>query len=791
MHEANPVPAPSRSFLLGSLLLGAITLAPTALRAQGLDSQLGTILQPAATADTPALFELAGRLADAAPEQNLDAFRDAVLRLCGKSDDPRVRLCGALALRDVKEDATFGKEVFELLKPVAEKAPDELRIVAMTLLAQDRLFNQRVLPEVRKLVDGAAKDDTLAPAVRLEAALATYRTGSVEQQEKALEILNQFLASSDRELQQRGALALAELNVSGGPAWAILREIQQQPTEAGRRARLFVQREEMRREFEQSLAQLNARNAQSGNAAGPTGDYAVLDEIRTRIHRQHIRGSEVTDAELVEFAAKGMLSGLDPHSTFFTSDEYKRFFFDLDREYGGIGAFVNFDQDNDFSIVRPIYSGPAYKAGLRSGDKILEIDGWETSGHTTEEIIKRLKGRPDTPVVLKVFRSGFQKPEELTINRRQIAVPAVNWAMVPGDVGYVELISFSQNISQELQVALRDLQKKGAKAIVLDVRNNTGGFLRESQAIVEQFVEGKQLVVYTKGPAEPRRDYFTSTRPREVCKLPLAVLTNNLSASASEITAGALQDMKRAVVIGERSFGKGSVQNLFELATDPPEEIPEDLNADGIWQEGEPYKDRNGNGKYDAGSHIKLTIAKYYLPSDRCPHREFDKDGHVIPGWGVMPDKVLELLETKPEDAWKNSAVFALLKKGVFRDYVKKHIGANDALFRQLADGDGGDPKRYPDFDAFYKGLDTKLSEDDVRRWLRYEVRDQVSDLRGAVYPGQRALGDPQEDAQLQEAVRTLLAKLGQDIRQVPAYQGVLKIKFDDATAKKESAPAK
>jgi len=791
MHEANPVPAPSRSIPFGSLLLGALLLGPTPLlRAQGLDAQLATILQPAATADTAQLFELADRLADAAPDQNLDSFRDALMRLCGKSDDPKLRLCGALALRSVKEDATFGKEVFELVKPVAEKAADELRIVAMTVLAQERLFNQRVLPEIRKLVDAIAKDDTVPPAVRLEAALATYQTGSVEQQERALEILNQFLASSDRELQQRGALALAELNVSGGPAWAILREIKDQPTDAGRRARLFVQREEMRREFEQSLAQLNARNAQSGNAAGPTGDYAVLDEIRRRIHAQHIRGSEVNDAELVEFAAKGMLGGLDPHSTFFTSDEYKRFFFDLDREYGGIGAFVNFDQDNDFSIVRPIYSGPAYKAGLRSGDKILEIDGWETSGHTTEEIIKKLKGRPDTDVVLKVFRSGFQKPEEMTIRRRQIAVPAVNWAMVPGDVGYVELISFSQNISQELQVALRDLQKKGAKAIVLDVRNNTGGFLREAEAIVEQFVEGKKLVVYTKGPAEPRRDYFTSTRPREVCKLPLAVLTNNFSASASEITAGALQDLKRAVVVGERSFGKGSVQNLFPLASDPPEEFS-DLNDDGVWQEGESFTDRNGNGKYDAGSHIKLTVAKYYLPSDRCPHREFDKDGHVIPGWGVMPNKVLDLLETKPEDAWKNQAVFALLKKGVFRDYVKKHIGANDALFRQLAEGDGGDPKRYPEFDTFFQSLDTKLTEDDVRRWLRYEVRDQVSDLRGAVYPGQRAMGDPQEDAQLQEAVRTLLAQLGQDIRQLPAYQGVLKIKFDDATAKKDSAPAK
>ena len=128
-----------------------------------------------------------------------------------------------------------------------------------------------------------------------------------------------------------------------------------------------------------------------------------------------------------------------------------------------------------------------------------------------------------------------------------------------------------------------------------------------------------------------------------------------------------------------------------------------------------------------------------------------------------------------------------MLKTGAFREYVKKHLPGNEPLFRELAEGDAGDYQRYPDFDEFYDGLDTQLSKDDVRRWLRYEVRDQISDLRGAVYPGNRALGDPQEDAQLQEAVRTLLLETGGDIRDVAAYQNVLKIPFedDDKSAKK------
>ena len=767
-----------RSLLLGSLVaIGA----PAALVAQDLTGQVATMLAQAESAPVNQLYDLAAQLADLAPEKNPDAFQSAVLK-GAKEAGQKARLCAALALSDGKSDPT-GRTIIDLLKPIATQPVDkagaeDVWAAAMALLGEERLYNERIKGDAAKIADDVAKNELVPPLVRIEAALAAYHTGTNSQAMRAKSVLEQFLQSSDRDLRQRGALAMAEMNIEGGPAWTILREIQDEPTDAGRRAKLYIKREEDRREFSQMLARVAER---SSSGATAKDDFALLNELRMRIRRQHTRGDTVTDEELLEYAAKGMLAGLDPHSTFFTSEEYQKFFFDLNREYGGIGAFVNFDQDNDFSIVRPIYSGPAYRVGMKSGDKILEIDGWETAGHTTDEIISRLKGRPETPVTLKYFRPGFQKAEDLTIVRQQISVPAVNWAMIPGNIGYLELINFSQNISDELQTALADLQQKGAVAIVLDVRNNTGGYLTQARDVVEQFVKGKELVVYTQGPAEPRRNYYTSAdRPRRVCELPLAVLTNNFSASASEITAGALQDMRRATIIGERSFGKGSVQNLFGLASEPGERF-EDLNQDGSWQEGEPYTDANKNGKFEPGAHIKLTVAKYYLPSDRCPHREFDKNGKLVNlDWGVTPDKVLDLLENKPEDAWKNAAVFALLKKAVFRDYVKSHMAEHEALFRQLAEGDEGDPKKYPGFDEFYRGLDTKLTEDDVRRWLRYEVRDQISDLRGAVYPGQRALGDPQEDAQLQEAVRTLLQQAGRDIRELAAYHHVLKIKFPE-----------
>jgi carboxyl-terminal processing protease len=753
-------------------------------RAQELKQQVGAVLAQSEGAAVAAVYPLAAELADLAPERNLDGFLTAVMAAAGESRGDSRRLCAALALADLKEDATFGKSVFTLLRPVAERGGDDARAVALSLLGRERLFNARVLPDVREVVEAACEDELVAPLVRIEAALALWGVGTNGQRAVAKGVLEQFLQSNDAELQQRGALALAQINTEGGRAWQILREIRDQPTDFGRRADLFIQREEQRREFDRALTDLLKRKGPEAGGGGDD-DYRVLDELRHRIRIQHINGAEVTDEEMVEYAAKGMLQGLDPHSTFFTSQEFQKFYFDLNREYGGIGAFVNFDQDGDFSIVRPIYSGPAYEAGLRSGDKILEVDGWETGGHTTEEIIKKLKGRPESQVALKFFRLGFQEAQEITITRQQISVPAVNWAMVPGEIGYIELINFSANISAELQVALADLVGKGAKGIVLDVRNNTGGFLTQARDVVEQFVTGRELVVYTKGPNEPRRSYSTSDRRREVCELPLAILTNRLSASASEITAGAFQDLGRAKVIGKRSFGKGSVQNIFPLMSSPEEEF-EDLNRDRTWQEGEPYTDRNGNGKYDPGAHFKLTVAKYYLPSGRCPHREYDKEGRIVdPDWGVKPDIELELLENKPEDAWKNSAVFAILKTGKIREYVREQIAENELLFRELAEGDDGDPQRYPGFDAFYEGLDTKLSKDDVRRWLRYEVRDQVSDLRGAVYPGNRALGDAQEDAQLQEAIRTLMQERGDDIRAVEALKNVLKISFEPSEAGK------
>jgi len=774
-------------------LMATFVLTPAAL-AQGLEEQVAVILRQADTQPLSQTFTAVERIDQSAEDATEEAIRNAVMAsVTGLG--VRGRLAAAATLRDLDDSGVYGKDILDVLRPATEQNSDpgllDAVVAAVGMLGDDKSFNRVVLPDVRELLEGLATNDLTNPDVRLAAARSLWNVGSSTQKGVAKDTMTSFLRSEDRKLQVAGAFALADINTDAtGPGWSLLRDLAKEPTADGRRAQLYLKVEEERRQFQTMLSELVSAQIDKGAAgAGKEDRFAVLKELITRAKAQHIQGEEFSDDDLLDAAAKGMMQYLDRHSTYFTSDEFQRFYFDLSREYAGIGAFVNFDPDGDFSIIRPIYSGPAYEVGMRSGDKILEVDGWETAGHTSDEIIKRLKGPPDTMVEVKIFRPGMIEPEVLELKRRQIHVPSVNSTMLPGDIGYIELITFGADTAQETRRAVDRLEKQGAKGLILDVRNNTGGYLLAARDVVELFVPGRKTVVSTKGRDGEQNKY--ETRNRAVTDLPLAVLINGLSASASEITAGALQDLDRAVLIGERSFGKGSVQSLMPVSSKPGEPF-NDHNRNGAWDEGEAFEDLNGNGKFDIGPHLKLTVAKYYLPSGRSIHKMFNKDGRIAdPDWGVRPDTELQLREVRAADAWKNAAVFELFKQNAFRDYVRKHLETDKDTLLELAEGDGGDPNRWPDFDAFYDGLDTQLTKDDVRKWLRYTTRDEVADLRGKVYPGNRALGDFQEDAQLQEAVSQLLAKAGSDIRDVEAYRGVLKNEVSAAKDKQTAGGSK
>ena len=426
-----------------------------------------------------------------------------------------------------------------------------------------------------------------------------------------------------------------------------------------------------------------------------------------------------------------------------------------------------------FRITPRIYSAPAYKAGLLSGDFILKVDGWETTGQDQDEIIRRLKGVPGTEVELEVMRNGWPEAQNVKLARAEISVPSVNAEMLPGDIGYAELITFGADTSEELRQNLETMRKNGAKACIIDLRSNTGGYLRQAQGVAELFLPRDKLIVYTKSSLGADEKFFSSG-DAIFPDLPLVVLINGTTASASEIVAGALQDHGRATVVGVQSYGKGSVQNLFPLRSKRAEPF-EDENGNRSWDSWEKYSDTNKNGRYDPGPRARLTIARYYLPSGRCLHKIVDKDGKVEnPDYGVVPDVEIPAEKLEAEDLWKNALTRKLWTDRVFHRYVDERWAQHKPTFEKLAHSDGKSSSEYPDFEEWYASLDTKLPKNDVRQWVRVVIRDKVADLRGKAWPGSFFQGDFVEDRQLQAAIHVALGKVGQSITSLSEYGTIL-----------------
>jgi carboxyl-terminal processing protease len=728
---------------------------------------------------------LARELGTAAREN--PGLREEIARAI-EGSGPNGRLALGQALGEAGDGARARDTLLALVEPdvpapTAEAAAAALGLPPFTVEADLRSDVAEALAE--------RLDRPEFPAsVRLRVAVSLFEVGGGSHRTLARDRLKGFLRSEDPELRAAGALALASIRDLDS-AREELRRLAAEPTDRGKLARLFLDREQDQRNYDRQITKLREyyeKSAASGETPGPRrrgeGDLATLREILEAVQYFHIRGDEVSREDLLVAAARGMLGYLDPHSTLFTGEEYKRFFFEIDPEYGGIGAFVRTIQ-NVFTIVRPIYSGPAYEAGLRSDDKVLAVDGWETGGQPEDEIIKRLKGEPGTPVLVRVWRQGWPEPKDITIVRAQIRVPVLHYELFPGGIGYVDLVRFAAECAEELDAAAADLLARGMRGLVLDVRNNEGGLLSAAVEVASRFLPKDQLVVWTDGLREPRQDFFSTGEIAVPEDLPVVVLVNPRSASASEILAGTLQDHGRATIVGEPTFGKGSVQTLLPLRTSPDEEF-EDANGNGRWDEWEKFTDRDGDGAYDFGSRLKLTVSRYFLPSGRSIHSERDAEGRIVHEGGVTPDVVVDFPRV---EGWKVEEIDRLFEKAVFQEYVAKHFPDNRERFVKIAEGDGGDWSLYPDFEAFYEGLKTPLDRNEIRRWVRLRIRDAVADVRKRVFPGYLFLGDYQEDSQLQAAVRILLERLGTDVESIPEYRIVFAKPASDAPARDVATP--
>ncbi|MEN8151198.1 MAG: S41 family peptidase [Planctomycetota bacterium] len=732
-------------------------------------AEVRILLKAMAKADGPSLWRLSDRVAELGPRA-VEPLREALPGL-----EPKVRLAAAAALVELGEETIGVGEIVAVAKD-REKVPGDVRIAAIDLLAVEGSADSE--EAILSMLD-----DAFDPRVRIALARTLW---VLTKGLRAKNELKAVLEADDPDVRIEGALALAEIGDTE-TVYSILASIQNEPTARGRLAAALLDRARWKKIAWRSLRE-----------GGRKGGVEYSDELLLRlvayIREVYIDSPDLEDGELLQAAAHGMMEALDRPSVYWDPAERFAWFEDLDGKYGGIGSYV--DVVNDiFTVTRPMFGGPAYRVGLRPGDQILSVDGWETTGRSTTEVVKKLRGEPGTKVIVSVFRKGWEKTRDFELERARIQVPSVVTQRLPGGIGYLSLSTFGTESAEETELALTELESKdgGIKVLVLDLRNNLGGLMSAAERIADLFLPKGKLIVYSAGRnarVAPRRE--AKARNDDPRTYPLIILVNGHSASASEILAGSLQHHRRATVVGMRTYGKGSVQNVFPLFVSPPAEPWEDTNrnrkwdkaerfvdesGNGKWEPGEEYLDRNRNGKWDDAEPFsdengngafdypaaKITIARYYLPDGTPVHRE----KRVVNGaihWigGINPDAWVDAAGI---DGWKNEALRQLEEKRVFDEYLERRYPEDMAKFRELATNDGGSPAGYPGFTEFFASLDTKLDEADVWWWLREKTRERVgNDL------GRELIADYVRDQQLQVALLRALAAIGTDPKTVAEY---------------------
>jgi carboxyl-terminal processing protease len=330
----------------------------------------------------------------------------------------------------------------------------------------------------------------------------------------------------------------------------------------------------------------------------------LLEEVVRHVSNRFV--DETDPDRLYRMAIDGMLSELgDPHTSFMTPDDYERLRLQTQGEYGGLGIEIDV-RDGWLTVLSPLPNSPAERVGLQAGDRIIQVDGESTRGWSTDKAVSVLRGPKGTTVRIEVARGNIDAPIPFEITRADIELTAVPAAyMIDSEVGYIELTTFSETATDSLKAAIDRLQRQGMKSLVLDMRRNTGGLLDQGLTVADLFLDRRQLVLETRGRTADQNHVLRARTPNAYPDLELAVLIGQRSASATEIVAGALQDHDRAILLGETSFGKGSVQTLYQLP---------------------------GNNM------LKLTTARWYTPSGRSIQKPFSMDAHptmVVDGQDV------------------------------------------------------------------------------------------------------------------------------------------------------------
>jgi carboxyl-terminal processing protease len=333
----------------------------------------------------------------------------------------------------------------------------------------------------------------------------------------------------------------------------------------------------------------------------PDANLQVFADVLQKVRASYVDGTNLTYHSLVEAALKGMVGSLDPHSEFMDVDDYQQLQDDTEGQFGGLGLVVAM-KDGFVSVVAPMDDSPGFRAGILSGDRIVRVEGKSVENMPLSDVVKQLRGKPDTQVTMTIQRSSSGVTKDFTLTRAIINMEMVKdingkkeFPLGDDKIGYVRINEFGDKTGDELEDALQKLKGQGMKALILDLRFNPGGLLDEAVEVCQKFLPRGQLVVTTEGRDPSENSVLRAAgRGDELKGEPIVVLVNLGSASAAEIVTGCLQDLHRGIILGEKTFGKGSVQSIFPL---------------------------------DDGSALKLTVAKYYTPSHKVIHEH-----------GITPD---------------------------------------------------------------------------------------------------------------------------------------------------------
>jgi carboxyl-terminal processing protease len=395
----------------------------------------------------------------------------------------------------------------------------------------------------------------------------------------------------------------------------------------------------------------------------------IFNEVLDIVEKNYVE--EVKQKKLIDEAVNGMIKSLDPHSAYLTPDQYKELQVDTSGTFGGLGIVISM-QNDQLTVVSPIEDTPAFKAGLKSGDRIMKIDGQITKGMSIQDAVKKMRGPENTKVTLTILRKDMKEPKDFEIVRAVIKIKSVKHNVYEDSIGYIRISAFQESTVDELKKAMQQIngKSKDLKGIVIDVRNNPGGLLDQAVKASDAFLKSG-TIVSTKGRAKAIESKFVARDDGNEPTCPMVVLVNEGTASASEILSGALQDNGRAIVLGMPTFGKGSVQTVIPL---------------------------------EDGSALKLTTAKYYTPKGRSIQAE-----------GIKPDIVVESIR---QAEGPETAEAQMLREKDLKGHIRgEREGEQKPSDAKEKDKDKGEKEKGKEKTDLQKDNQLKSAVDILKSW--------------------------------------------------------------------------